>query len=81
MRKLLLQLAPWNPDRLPTFGEESEGVDGSELILGRGRAGIPSSDIKLPRQNMRLFCEASTHHSEGLVWKVEATKEGRQGEV
>jgi hypothetical protein len=81
VRKLELQLSPWHADRLPVVVEESEGVDGSELILGRGHASIPENDMKLPRRNMRLYCEASTNHPEGLVWKVESTEDGRRGEV
>ena len=79
--QLKLELSPWYPDQVPAVMKRSEGVIGSEVVLGRGRAGISDTDAKLPRQNMRLFCEASAQHPEGLVWKVENTKDGRMGEV
>ena len=41
-------------------------------------------DAKLPRQNLRLFCEpsiADDRHPEGLVWKIQSMSTGRIGEI
>ena len=59
----------------------SDGTVGSEIILGRGAAGISSTDTQLPRQNMRLFCEADASLPEGLAWRVQSTPKGRAAEL
>lgn len=76
-----LTLHPFVENQLPVATKESEGVDGSEVILGRGHAGIAETDTKLPRRNMRLWCEHTHHGTEGLVWKIETCKDGRKAEV
>ena len=79
--KLKLELSPWFADQQPIVTKTSEGVHQSEILLGRGLEHIEETDTKLPRRNVRLYCEETHHHKEGLIWHVQVEQGGRGAQI